>query len=92
MDGLKAAMSLFYVKGEIRNIMVFPYCVLFVESTSEWPSLYPAEAEGWIIWKDLVSGPIQKPKPNVEIFFDSYPFADLILFLLIHFWYKHVKF
>ena len=51
MDGLKAAMSLFYVKGQIRNTMVFPYCVLFVESTSEWPFLYPAKAEGWIIEK-----------------------------------------
>ena len=51
MDGLKAAMSLFYVKGQIRNTMVFPYYVLFVESTSEWPFLYPVEAEGWIIEK-----------------------------------------
>ena len=49
MDGLKAAMSLFYVKGQIRNTMVFPYYVLFVESTSEWPFLDSAEAEGRII-------------------------------------------
>ena len=49
MDGLKAAMSLFYVKGQIRNTMVFPYYVLFVESTSEWPFLHSAEVEGRII-------------------------------------------
>ena len=36
MDGLKAAMSLFYVKGQIRNTMVFPYYVLFVESTIQY--------------------------------------------------------
>ena len=49
MDGLKAAMSLFYVKGQIRNTMVFPYYVLFVESTSEWPFLHLTEAKGRII-------------------------------------------
>ena len=39
MDSLKAAMSLFYVKGQIRNTMVFPYYVLFVECASEWPKV-----------------------------------------------------
>ena len=40
MDGLKAAMSLFYVKGQIRNTMVFPYYVLFVECTSKLPKVH----------------------------------------------------
>ena len=39
MDGLKAAMSLFYVKGQIRNTMVFPY-VLFVECTMHMDYFY----------------------------------------------------
>ena len=38
-QSLKAAMSLFYVKGQIRNTMVFPYYVLFVECASEWPKV-----------------------------------------------------
>ena len=40
-------------------------------------------------WKHSASGQIPKPKPNIEIFKNSYPSADLILFC--YFLINHVK-
>ena len=46
--------------------------------------LHLAEAEGRLSEKIQPLAYLPKPKLNVEIFQNSYPSANLILFLLIH--------